>query len=135
MSYTVLDTPCREYQGYVDENGYARRRFRGAMWYVHRYVWMLANGPIPKGTFVLHRCDNPPCFRLDHLFLGTAKDNSADMVTKGRATQHGVVRLPEEEIIRLRSEGWSLRRIAAAVGCSAAGALYVLRRHEDAAIH
>ncbi len=33
---------------------------------------------------MLHRCDNPPCWRDDHLFLGTQPDNVADMVTKGR---------------------------------------------------
>jgi hypothetical protein len=33
---------------------------------------------------VLHDCDNPPCFRLDHLRLGTHAENMADMRAKGR---------------------------------------------------
>ena len=50
------------------------------------FAWQLVHGPIPPGMLLCHRCDNPPCVRVDHLFLGTAADNSADMVTKGRQT-------------------------------------------------
>ena len=51
---------------------------------VHRVVWKMAHGVIPKGMYVCHSCDNPPCIRLEHLFLGTPGDNTADMMAKGR---------------------------------------------------
>ena len=51
----------------------------------HRFSWELYNAKeIPKGMCVLHRCDNPPCCNPDHLFIGTMKDNTQDMMRKER---------------------------------------------------
>ena len=56
----------------------------------HRYAWEKANGSIPPGMHVCHRCDNRKCVRPDHLFLGTNVDNILDSVKKGR--RKGVAR-------------------------------------------
>lgn len=81
---TSLETPCREWWGQHDKDGYGRLDRQGASRRVHVWVWEQVNGPVPRGVFVLHRCDNPPCFRYDHLFAGDVTDNAVDMMAKGR---------------------------------------------------
>lgn len=73
-----LWTSCRWPVGYG--RFWMGRRFLPA----HRIAWELTHGPVSDGLCVLHRCDNPPCVRPDHLFLGTKADNNRDRHNKGR---------------------------------------------------
>jgi hypothetical protein len=81
----------------------------------HRLSWQLHFGPIPEGKLVLHRCDNPPCVRPDHLFLGTDLDNKRDCIQKGRARYakgeaNGRAKLTAEQVDVIRTaprvRGW-----------------------------
>lgn len=77
---------CWLWQGGGHPFGYGQLHLGGGSRHVlaHRYSWELAFGKVPRGRYVLHYCDNPKCVRPDHLFLGTQRDNVADMVQKGR---------------------------------------------------
>jgi hypothetical protein len=73
-----------------------------------RVAWFLTNGLIPKGKYVLHRCDNPPCCNPDHLFLGSKYDNIEDMNKKGRHAHHpgntDPIKFTKEEIAKAVAE-------------------------------
>ncbi len=79
-------TGCWLWDDRKGAGGYGILRWKGKVWRSHRLAWTLASGPIPEGMLVCHTCDTRNCVRPDHLFLGTAKDNTRDMMQKGRAS-------------------------------------------------
>src|SRR3972149_2453231 len=93
-------------QGY----GYAwRARKAGLPQGAHRLAWTLANGEIPEGLLVCHRCDNKPCCNPAHLWLGTIKDNMRDRERKGRGkhvgaggSARGFSQLNEVQVLQIR---------------------------------
>lgn len=83
-SVQVDTSDCIEWDRSRNSKNYGQRRIRGKLRLVHRLAWEEEFGPIPDGICVLHKCDNPPCFNVEHLFLGTVAENQKDMANKGR---------------------------------------------------
>lgn len=85
----VPEGDCLVWSGSKDAGGYGKVRYQGRSHRVHRIIFEAAYGPTE--LLVCHRCDNPPCARLDHLFAGTYADNAHDAIAKGRMPPHGEV--------------------------------------------
>ena len=119
------DSGCIEWTACLNGRGYGQFRPAGQRKNLtaHRFSWIAANGAIPEGLCVCHRCDNRKCVNPDHLFLGTFAENSADMVSKGRgkgAKRAGILnprrKLTEPEVEAIRQSNASLRNIAEMFG-------------------
>ncbi len=82
--YPEPNTGCWLWAGAADYKGYSKvGKYRGE-WAVHRIMYKVHRGPIKRGLLVCHTCDVPGCVNPDHLFLGTAKQNTKDCIDKGR---------------------------------------------------
>jgi hypothetical protein len=78
---------CIPWIGQITRNGYGVMRIGGAgslRTTAHRVAWLLERGDLSPEILVLHRCDNPSCVNIDHLFIGSQQDNVNDMVSKNR---------------------------------------------------
>lgn len=83
--YTVVDSGCWMFEGYMYAGGYKRMWVNGKNVLAHRLSYELHIGPIPEGMKVCHECDTPACVNPKCLFLGTTADNMKDKTDKGRA--------------------------------------------------
>jgi len=102
---------CWNWVGAKDTNGYGRFvappgiAGTGRVAMAHRISWVIHHGSIPTGLSVLHKCDNPPCVNPQHLFSGTLKDNSQDMLHKGRAAvgmRHALTKIDTKAVKEIR---------------------------------
>src|SRR5882672_10379584 len=75
---------CWVWTAWKNSKGYGNFNIGERKWKAHRLSYTFFYGPIPDGLLVLHRCDNPSCVNPDHLFLGTARDNFQDAISKKR---------------------------------------------------
>jgi hypothetical protein len=119
-----LEGTDHEY-GRIDHDGKALR--------ANRVAYEAFIGPIPDGQVVRHTCDNPPCCNPAHLVDGTMKDNTGDMLERGRdchGSAHPFARLTERDVMDMRAkraEGVSLKALSREYAISTATASDVVR--------
>lgn len=126
--YLSLNTGCWEWRGAKNEHGYGvigKEGGRGAgNSKAHRLSYQIFCDTIPTPKeLICHKCDNPSCVNPKHLFVGSPKDNTADMIAKGRNSKpplrYGEAnprsKLTEERVLNVRQlskQGLTSRRIA-----------------------
>jgi hypothetical protein len=91
-----------------DRKGYVVTWKNRKFIYGSRYVYELKNGIMPKGMVIRHTCDTPWCVNPEHLLIGTFKDNTRDMIDRGR--RKGYMKLNPDSAKEIFNVGQSCRR-------------------------
>jgi hypothetical protein len=113
---------CWEWLGCRTPKRYGLTNYKGKTERTHRVAFFLTNGETKK--WVLHKCDNPPCCKPEHLYAGVRKDNLRDMDERNRRAkgQLIVTAKVDEHIVQLirqkRSAGASRKEISEELGIS-----------------
>ena len=93
----------------TDKDGYVRIRYNGKHDRLFRVLYQQKYGKIPKGLVLRHLCNNAWCVNVEHLKVGTHKENMEDMINCGRSLKgknnfkingikNGSNKLTEEEV-------------------------------------
>ncbi|SOO46800.1 Phage protein [Yersinia phage fPS-59] len=109
----VIPSGCWEWQGAVNSKGYGQVWDGEAKKVLHCHR-VMSNAP--KGSTVMHSCDNTLCCNPNHLSIGTPKENSLDMVTKKRS--HKGFKLSDEDVCHIINSKESGAKLAATYSVS-----------------
>jgi len=115
------------------KRGYGQRYYKGRQWYAHRAAWDEQRGPIPKGMCVLHKCDNPRCVNIEHLWIGTMADNQRDMAQKKRSMlgeRHPGAKLTGKQVKEIRASKLSGKELGVKYAVTR-DAIYAVKKYRN----
>lgn len=97
---------CRIWNRGKDKEGYGYYAILGITYRVHRLLYLTLYPGDYEGLVIRHSCDTPSCCNINHLSIGTPKDNTNDMIERGRnlkGSQIGTSKLTEKEALEIRA--------------------------------
>jgi hypothetical protein len=109
----VMESGCHEWQAGLARGGYGKFTRWPKTTTAHRAAYDLFVEPVPKGKWVLHRCDNRLCVNPEHLFIGDGQANVTDMDQKNRrGTKSQLTYENVATILEMLLEGHSQQSVA-----------------------
>lgn len=118
-SKVLITEGCHIWTGAKNKDGYGC--FRSEYKTAHRFIYFHHNPDADKTLSVMHSCDNPACVNIEHLSLGSHKENMNDRDSKGRCRKgerSGVSKLTEREVKAIKEDERTIREIADCFGVS-----------------
>jgi len=106
---SVREGLCWLWNGARDYHGYGQVMLSSyGVQLAHRIAYILENGEIPEGLWVLHTCDVPACVNPSHLYVGTPTNNAQDRENRNRriaptGSLNGNAAFTEEQILKIRA--------------------------------
>ncbi|MHB1688650.1 MAG: HNH endonuclease [Ignavibacteriaceae bacterium] len=132
ITFQIKANGCYECNSHrIDRDGYRKLEREYKQWQMHRYVWTLFYGEIPKGMEVMHKCHNPACMNIDHLAIGTHKQNMEDKKSNPRPNKVSVKLTIEQKEEIAKSEGKTYPQLAAEFNVSHRTIVVIKRNYKN----
>lgn len=125
----------------IDQDGYTRIRYNGKHDRLFRVLYTLKHGEIPKGKVIRHMCNNPWCVNVEHLKIGTQKDNVNDMIICGhgnkgkpnikvRGSKNVMSKLNENQVKEIYLSDLSSTHLSKMYGVSCTNICYIRNKRQ-----
>lgn len=125
----------------TDKDGYVRIRYNGKHDRLFRVLYQQKYGKIPKGLVLRHLCNNAWCVNVEHLKVGTQKENYQDMIDYGRSPKgkrnlkisgekNNNHKLSEKQVKEIYLSKLSLKTLSKIYGVSTSNISYIKNKKQ-----